>query len=99
MDNPLLPKRTQSESLQEWLERRAQFQADLIKDNDPLVYAQEHLAQFVDWAGVSFFARDKLLDQGQPVPWPSRCECVFAIIDTASKTGTEHDAMLSPFSH
>jgi phage terminase large subunit-like protein len=33
-----------------------------------------------------------LLDQGLPVPFPPRCECVYAVIDTASKTGTEHDA-------
>jgi hypothetical protein len=92
IDNPLLPKRLQNESFQAWHERRAQFQADLVRDNDPLVYAQEYLADFVDWAGVSFFARDKLLDQGLPVPFPPRCECVYAVIDTASKTGTEHDA-------
>jgi hypothetical protein len=48
MDNPLLPKRPRSESPSAWLERRKQFLADLIKDNDPLVYAQEYLAEFVD---------------------------------------------------
>jgi site-specific DNA recombinase len=34
---------------------QAKFQADLIKDNDPLVYAQEYLAEFVDWSGAAFF--------------------------------------------
>ena len=43
-----------------WSERREQFIAELIRDNDPLVYQQEYLAEFVDWAGVAFFARDKL---------------------------------------
>ena len=62
-----------------------------------MVYAQEHLAEFVDWAGVGFFAREKLLVNNQPVPFPARCECVFAIIDTASKTGTEHDATAVTF--
>lgn len=71
---------------------------DLQAGNDPLVYAQEYLAEFVDWAGVGFFARDKLLDNGQPVPFPARCDCVFAVIDTASKTGTEHDATAVTFS-
>jgi hypothetical protein len=71
MDNPLLPKRLQNESLDAWRVRRAQYQADLIKDNDPLVYQQEYLAAFVDWSGVAFFSREKLLDQGQPVPYPS----------------------------
>jgi len=35
------------------------------KDNDPLIYAQEYLAEFVDWSGVAFFSTEKLLEQGQ----------------------------------
>jgi phage terminase large subunit-like protein len=54
-------------------------------------------AESDDWAGVGFFARDKLLDQDQPVPYPARCDCVFAVIDTASKTGTENDATAVTF--
>jgi hypothetical protein len=92
MDNPLLPKRPRDESLKVWSERRDRFIADLSKDNDPLVYAQEYLAEFVDWAGVSFFAREKLLEQNEPIPYPVGCDCVFAVIDTAAKTGTENDA-------
>lgn len=97
LDNPLLPKRIQNEPLDAWQLRRAQFQADLIKNNDPLVYAQEYMAEFVDWSGVAFFSREKLLHQGQPVPYPRTCESVFAVIDTASKTGTEHDATAVTF--
>ena len=74
-----------------------QFIAELIKDNDPLVYQQEYLAEFVDWAGVAFFGREKLLENGQPVPSPTSCDCVFAVIDTASKTGTDHDATAVTF--
>jgi hypothetical protein len=91
MDNPLLPKRLENERVEAWLERRAQFQAALIKDNDPLVYSQEYLAEFVDWSGVAFFGREKLLNEGQPLPYPHHCDCVFAVIDTASKTGTDND--------
>lgn len=78
LENPLLPKRRQDESLETWQARRTQFQADLIRDNDPLVYAQEYLAQFVDWSGVAFFSRDKLLLQGNPIPYPltSLLRCV-----------------------
>jgi hypothetical protein len=97
MDNPLLPKRMQNESIGDWIARRNQLQADLIRDNDPLVYAQEYRAEFVDWSGVAFFNREKLLDQGQPVPSPVTCDAVFAVIDTASKTGTEHDATAVTF--
>jgi phage terminase large subunit-like protein len=96
-DNPLLPKRQQNESLETWCERQQQFQAALIKDNDPLVYAQEYLAEFVDWSGAAFFSREKLLDWGQPVPFPSNCDAVFAVIDTASKTGTDNDATAVTF--
>jgi hypothetical protein len=46
---------------------------------------------------VAFFAREKLLDQGQPVPSPKHCNGVFAVIDTASKTGTENDATAVTF--
>ena len=97
MDNPTLPKRLRSESVADWNERRLKFQADLIKDNDPLVYAQEYLAEFVDWAGVAFFARERLLRDGQPLPYPRLCDSVFAVIDTASKTGTENDATAVTF--
>jgi hypothetical protein len=90
-------KRLLDETREAWLQRRDQLRAALIKDNDPLVYAQEYLAEFVDWAGVGFFAREKLLDQGKPVPYPASCDGVFAIIDTASKTGTEHDGTAVTF--
>ncbi len=40
---------------------------------------------------------EKLLDQGQPVPYPKHCDGVFAVIDTASKTGTENDATAVTF--
>ena len=92
LDNPLLPKRLPQESETAWQTRRLRYQADLKRDNDPLVYAQEYLAEFVDWSGVAFFSREKLLVDGLPVSNPPRCDSVFAVIDTASKTGTEHDA-------
>ena len=97
MDNPTLPKRSVGESLEDWAARRERFITALKTENDPLVYAQEYLAEFVDWSGAAFFSREKLLDQGRPVAYPSICECVFAVIDTASKTGTENDATAVTF--
>lgn len=64
----------------------------LQKENHPLVYQQEYLAEFVDWSGVAFFARDDLLVDGKPVALPERCDAVFAVIDCAVKDGKEHDA-------
>jgi hypothetical protein len=96
-DNPLLPKRLHGENYSTWVERRKEVLTDLKKSNDPLVYAQEHLAEFVDWFGVAFFSREKLLEQGQPVPYPTYCDAVFAVIDTASKTGSENDGTAVTF--
>lgn len=63
-----------------------------LKDQyPPLVYQQEFLAQFVDWNGSAFFAETSLLQDGKPVPYPERCDQVFAVIDTALKDNVEHD--------
>ena len=97
LDNPLLPKRARNESPEEWNARRAQFHADLRNDNDSLVYAQEYMAEFVDWSGVAFFSREKLLVENRPLPLPASCDAVFAVIDTASKTGTDNDATAVTF--
>ncbi len=91
-DNPLLPLRNAGESLDAWLSRREAAIAELRSSNHPLVYAQEYMAEFVDWSGAAFFSPENLLVEGQPVAMPTRCEYVFAVIDTASKTGTDNDA-------
>ena len=59
--------------------------------NHPLVFRQEYLAEFVDWSGVAFSSVDKLLVNHQPVPYPTRCDSVFAVMDCAVKGGREHD--------
>ncbi len=97
LDNPFLPKRLLNESIKDWESRRAQFLDDLKRDNDPLVYAQEYLAEFVDWSGAAFFSREKLLVDNLPVAMPPWCEYVFAVIDTASKTGTDNDGTAVTF--
>ena len=59
--------------------------------NHPLVFQQEFLAEFVDWSGVQFFDLANMLEDGHAVDYPTRCEGVFAVIDSATKTGKEHD--------
>jgi hypothetical protein len=59
--------------------------------NHPLVFRQEFMAEFVDFSGEAFFSLDKLLDNGAPVAYPPWCDTVFAIIDSAVKSGREHD--------
>jgi hypothetical protein len=52
---------------------------------------------FVDWPGVAFFSREKLLVDNQPLPLPARCDAVFVVIGTASKTGADNDATVVTF--
>lgn len=66
--------------------------AKLELENSPEVYRQEYLAEFVDWSGVAFFPLQSLLINGAPAPWPERCDIVLATVDTAIKTGTEHNS-------
>ena len=42
--------------------------------------------------GASFFNIDDLLVDGQPVPMPDRCDIVGAVIDTAIKSGKQHNS-------
>ena len=65
--------------------------ARLKQDNHPLVYAQEYLAEFVDWSGEAFFSLTNMLTDDKPEPFPERCLYVFATLDTAVKTGKEAD--------
>lgn len=57
----------------------------------PDVFRQEILAEFVDWSGVAFFGMDKWLHEGKPAPYPTNCDRVFAVIDSAVKTGSAND--------
>lgn len=61
------------------------------RDNRPEVFQQEYLADFVDWTGSPFFARDSMLVDGKPIPYPHLCDAVFATIDTGVKTGKTND--------
>jgi hypothetical protein len=78
----------------QWKINRAAYLAELKAKNDPLVYAQEYEAEFVDWAGKAFFDPAKWFldnkDAGQAAE-VIQCDAVFAVIDTAVKDGAEHD--------
>jgi hypothetical protein len=90
-DNPHVPKRKPGESDADWRIRQAAEFTRIRERNHPLVFQQEYRADFVDFSGISFFSRDKLLLDGKPVPYPDGCEYVVAVIDTAVKEGQEHD--------
>ncbi|MEY6812074.1 terminase, partial [Escherichia coli] len=64
------------------------------QNNDPRVFRQEFLAEFVDWSAASLFDVRKWFEgenQDQPVDYPEMCQAVFAVMDTAVKGGTDHD--------
>jgi len=63
----------------------------LERENHPLVFRQEYLAEFVDWSGVAFFSLDKMFESGIPVSYPIKCDAVYAVIDTAVKGGKDND--------
>ncbi len=65
--------------------------ARLQDEYPPLVYQQEFLAEFVDWSGSAFFSLEKLLVNGAGIVYPTICDGVFAVIDTAVKDGKEND--------
>jgi len=90
-NNPHLPERDPADSDEVHAAKRAEALAALIRDNPPNVYRQEYLAEFVDWSGDAFFQRDKLLVDRQPVVVPFLMDTIFAVIDTAVKTGKEND--------
>jgi hypothetical protein len=64
----------------------------LRKQHNPLVFAQEFEAQFVNLAGVGLFDVAKMLDQGSPWKTPERFDVVFATVDSGIRGGQAHDA-------
>lgn len=89
--NPHLPIRRSGESDVEHLIRRAEAIDKLKRDNSPMVFLQEYEAEFVDWSGLAFFAKDSFMVDGRPVPVPYSCDTIYVTIDTAVKTGSQHD--------
>lgn len=65
--------------------------AKLRAENHPLVYQQEYLAEFVDWSGAAFFSLEALLVGGKPAPIPPRVDKIYAVVDSATKTGKHND--------
>jgi hypothetical protein len=57
----------------------------------PLVWMQEYEAEFVDFRGIAFFSLSKWMEDDQPVPSPEIVDTIFVTLDTAIKSGSEHD--------
>jgi len=65
--------------------------AKIQKDNHPLIYRQEYLAEFVDWRGQALFSQDYFTNNGLGILAPQKVDYVFAVVDSALKTGKAHD--------
>lgn len=97
--NPHVPQRIPEESLLEYTTRRQQVYEDLKAKTHPLVYQQEYEAAFINFNGAEYFSAEKLTIEwdartgtGVGVDYPNVCNSVFAVIDSAVKSGREHDA-------
>lgn len=97
MQNPLIPERLKGEGEVVYQLRRQEEFDRIKRENLPLVYQQEYLAEFVDWSGTAFFEKEKILYEGEPVEYPTRCDVVFATVDTAVKTGKDNDGTAVSF--
>lgn len=95
--NPDMPKQMPGETELAYQIRREETFANLRRTRPPLVYAQEYEALFVSWAGVPIFDGEKMLVNGQGVDYPSWCELVFVVIDSAMKDGKPHDGTAASF--
>ena len=91
INNPYVPGRRLGLTDAEHEADRQLYFDKLKEDTPPLVYRQEYEAEFVDFSGAAFFSIDKLLEADKPIAMPAKCDAVFAIVDTATKTGKEND--------
>ena len=100
--NPTIPQRRRArghnggpplwlETVAEWRARQRDEYRKLKATNDARVFEQEYAAGFVDWSGAAFFASTSLLEEGQPLPYPRQCDAVYAVVDSATKTGSGND--------
>lgn len=91
-NNPWVPRPILGMSPEEVQADRDAYYAEKRANTHPLVFAQEYESAFVDWSGVAFFGLDKWLDaDGRAAPWPPHCDRVFAVVDSATKTGSGND--------
>lgn len=82
-DNPHLPRATLAE------EKRS---------NSPLVWRQEFEAEFTSLDAAALIDVTKLLQpNGEPWPEPERFDLVFAVVDSAIKTGAGADGTAALF--
>lgn len=91
-NNPFVPRRLPTETVEQHLAVKEAYYANLRAREHPLVFAQEYAAEFVDWSGVAFFDPLKWMVDGKPVDYPTHCDYVYCIVDSATKTGSANDS-------
>jgi hypothetical protein len=71
--------------------RNAEWEQKKRAEVTPAVFDREYGISYDE--GGSFFAESSLLVDGQPIDTPKQIDYPIAIIDTAVKTGKEHDGV------
>lgn len=51
----------------------------------------------IRWSGQKFFDLQNMLVNGAPIEVPKVCDAVFAVMDTAAKTGKNHDGVATTY--
>lgn len=59
---------------------------------DSRAFRQEILAEFLDLSEDTWFRPEHLYQDGEPIEAPIKVDCVFAVADTALKSGSNNDA-------
>lgn len=59
---------------------------------DPRAFRQEILAEFLSLSDETWFKEEHLYINNAPVPYPTRPTLIFAVADTALKSGSNNDA-------
>ena len=97
LDNPLPPKRARNESLEDWNARRARFAKISARTTTRWSMPRGIWpTSSIGRASRSSAEKSSSLRTNR-FPLPARCDAVFAVIDTASKTGTDNDATAVTF--
>lgn len=97
-DNPMIPQRLPGESEESHAKRRLQAIEKIRRSKEPMVFLQEYMAEFINFSGAAFFSKEKLLvpnlagEVGRAgIAVPPLMDYVFAVVDTAVKTGSRND--------
>lgn len=75
-----------------WPEKHTIEKLRVMQKAKPYAFSAQYMQRPTPLGG-SFFTESSLLVDGKPVPTPKYVHVIFAVIDTAAKTGKQHDGV------